>query len=190
MNELKLSWEKKVSMREIAQFYEDKLRELQAKNDILNSLLEAQLEKTRNIEERMKEVSNDLKKAESGIYLESHNMLRDVIGPDIDRLILNQNMTQRTYEASMTAKWHVSLELFMHLFDGDDELRKRAIAWLKMLRDEVGHASQLKMPKKIKGSDYTSAFNNAIEMALVYLTEYDRSLERLTEILEEEVEKQ
>ena len=34
-NELKLSWEKKVSLREIAQFYEDKIRELDGKTQRL-----------------------------------------------------------------------------------------------------------------------------------------------------------
>jgi hypothetical protein len=181
MNELKLSWEKKVSLREIAQFYEDKLRDLQAKNDILSSSLEIQLEKTRNIEERIKSLSKDMEKAESGIYLESHNILRAIVGADVDRLILNQNVTQRNYEASLTAKWHVSLELFMNLFNENDELRKMTIAWLKLLRDKGGKASQLKIPKGIKESDYRFAFKNAVEMAIVYLTEHDRTLERMRE---------
>ena len=189
MNELKLNWEKKVSLREIAQFYEDKLRDLQAKNDILSSSLEIQLERIKNLEERMKSLSKDMEKAESGIYLESHNILKNVVGEDVDRLILNQNITQRTYEASMTAKWHVSLELFMNLFDENDELRKKTIAWLKLLRDKRGRASQLKIPKGIKESDYKIAFKNAVEMALVYLTEHDRALERITKIVKTESEK-
>jgi hypothetical protein len=188
MDELKISWDKKISMREIAQFYEDKLRELQSKNDILNSSLIAQLEKMTNFEERIKDVESKVKNAEFGLYLEAQNVLKNVVGPEIDRLILNQNRTQQIYEASSTAKWHVSLELFMYLFD-DDEIRKRAIAWLKLLRDKVGKASQLKVPEEIKRSDYTRAFNNAIEMAMVYLTEADRTAARITKIVEEEIEK-
>ena len=187
-NELRLSWEKKVSMREIAQFYEDKLRDLQAKNDMLSSSLEVQLEKMRNLEERIKSVSKDIEKAESGIYLESHNILRAVVGADVDRLILNQNVTQRHYEASLITKWHVSLELFMNLFNENDELRKRTIAWLKHLRDKGSKASQLKIPKEIDESDYKFAFRNAVEAAIVYLTESDRTLERITEVVKKEVE--
>ena len=188
-DEIRLSWEKKVSMREIAQFYEDKIREIQGKNDALNSSLTIQLEKMALLEERIKGMESDLKKAESGLYLEAHSLLRNVVGPEIDQLILNQNRTQQIYEASSTAKWHVSLELFMYLFD-DEELRRRAIAWLKLLRDKIGRPSQLKVPKSIKGSDYTMAFNNAIEMALVYLTEPDRTAARVTKIVEEEFAKE
>ena len=189
-DEIRLSWEKKVSMREIAQFYEDKIREIQGKNDALNSSLTIQLEKMTLLEERIKGMESDLKKAESGLYLEAHSLLRNVVGPEIDQLVLNQNRSQQIYEASSTAKWHVSLELFMHLFDDDDELRKRAIAWLKLLRDKIGKASQLKLPKEIKRSEYTMAFNNAIEMALVYLTEPDRTFARVLKIVEDEFAKE
>lgn len=47
-NELKLSWDKKISMREIAQFYEDKIRELDGKTQRLteqNKMLSEQSEK-------------------------------------------------------------------------------------------------------------------------------------------------
>ena len=188
MNELKLSWEKKVSMREIAQFYEDKLRELQAKNDLLSSSLGIQLEKMRGLEERMKALSNDMEAAVSGIYLESHRMLWEVIRPEVETLVSNDYRTQQTCEASLTAKWHVALELFMNLFNENDELRKRTIAWLKHLRDKGSKASQLKIPKEIDESDYKFAFRNAVEAAIVYLTESDRTLERITEVVKKEVE--
>ena len=189
MNELKLSWEKKVSMREIAQFYEDKLRELQAKNDLLSSSLGIQLEKMRGLEERMKALSNDMEAAVSGIYLESHRMLWEVIRPEVETLVSNDYRTQQTCEASLTAKWHVALELFMNLFNENDGLRKMTISWLKLLRDKGSKASQLKIPKGIKESDYKFAFNNAVEMAIVYLTEHDRTRERIIEIVRKETGK-
>lgn len=43
MDEIKMSWEKKVSMREIAQFYEDKLRDLDAKQSKMISELNKQI---------------------------------------------------------------------------------------------------------------------------------------------------
>jgi len=42
-DELRMSWNKKVSMREIAQFYEDKLRELDAKQNKLMDQIDARL---------------------------------------------------------------------------------------------------------------------------------------------------
>lgn len=47
-DEIKMSWEKKVSMREIAQFYEDKLRELDGKYQILTEQLEKSIPKIRS----------------------------------------------------------------------------------------------------------------------------------------------
>jgi len=43
-DELRMSWNKKVSMREIAQFYEDRLRELDAKQNKLINQIDAKLE--------------------------------------------------------------------------------------------------------------------------------------------------
>ena len=47
-DEIKMSWEKKVSMREIAQFYEDKLRELDGKYQFLTEQLEKSIPKIRS----------------------------------------------------------------------------------------------------------------------------------------------
>ena len=52
-NELKLSWEKKVSLREIAQFYEDKIRELDGKTQRLT-------EQTRMLSERSEKLMDEL----------------------------------------------------------------------------------------------------------------------------------
>ena len=188
MDELKLSWEKKVTMKEIAQFYEDKLRELQIKNDILNSSIAVQQEKMMKLEEKTKDVSNVLKKAESGLYMEASG-IKDNIEAKIDRFILAQKQFNLSYEASKMAVWHVSLELFMHLFNEDDELRKRAIAWLRLLRDKIGVPSQVEVPREIVGAYYSITFNGAVEMALSYLTEHDRTVSSVTKIIEEEMNK-
>jgi hypothetical protein len=186
MDELKLSWDKKVTMREIAQFYEDKLRELQSKNDVLNLSIIAQQEKIKKFEEKMREVSNDLKKAESGLYMEASAM-KNTMEAKMDQFILEQKQANLSYEASKMAMWHVSLELFMHLFEEDDELRKRAIAWLHLLRDKIHVASQVEVSKEIKGTYYNIAFNGAVEMALSYLTAQDRTVSRITKMVEGEL---
>jgi len=57
-DELKMSWNKKVSMREIAQFYEDKLRELDAKQTVLMEEIDRKQE---SIDIKMKEIENSLR---------------------------------------------------------------------------------------------------------------------------------
>jgi len=59
-DELRMSWNKKVSLREIAQFYEDKLRELDAKQTVM---MEEISKKEANIETRMKIIENSLENA-------------------------------------------------------------------------------------------------------------------------------
>jgi len=59
-DELKMSWNKKVSLREIAQFYEDRLRELDAKQ---MGLMEEIRKREVNIETRMKTIENSLENA-------------------------------------------------------------------------------------------------------------------------------
>jgi len=57
-DELRMSWNKKVSMREIAQFYEDKLRELSAKQ---TGLMEEINRKQTSIDTKMEELGNSLR---------------------------------------------------------------------------------------------------------------------------------
>jgi len=57
-DELRMSWNKKVSMREIAQFYEDKLRELSAKQ---TGMMEEINRKQASIDMKVEELENSLK---------------------------------------------------------------------------------------------------------------------------------
>ena len=52
-DELKISWEKKISMREIAQFYEDKIRELDGKTQRLTEQTKTLSEKSQKMMDEM-----------------------------------------------------------------------------------------------------------------------------------------
>jgi len=73
-DELKMSWNKKVSLREIAQFYEDRLRELDAKQ---MGLMEEIRKREVNIETRMKTIENSLENAKD--FVEKFNETKEYI---------------------------------------------------------------------------------------------------------------
>jgi len=56
-DEISMSWNKKVSLKEIAQFYENKLRELDAKQNLLNQEIDKALQK---IEQKTQDLENSI----------------------------------------------------------------------------------------------------------------------------------
>ena len=66
MTEISMSWNKKVSLREIAMFYEDKLRELQGKYDAMINNLNEQIsrlqEKTQELDGKIAEYTKQMDK--------------------------------------------------------------------------------------------------------------------------------
>ena len=57
MADISMSWNKKVSLREIAMFYEDKLRELQGKQDAMINNLNEQIS---SLQEKIKELDSKI----------------------------------------------------------------------------------------------------------------------------------
>jgi len=82
-DELRMSWNKKVSMREIAQFYEDKLRELNVKQTVL---MEEISKKAINIEMKIKVLENSLENAKN--FVEEYNEMKKYIEEAKDAITL------------------------------------------------------------------------------------------------------
>ena len=57
MTDISMSWNKKVSMREVAMFYEDKLRELRGKQDAMINDLNEQIPR---LQEKIRELDGEL----------------------------------------------------------------------------------------------------------------------------------
>ena len=73
MSDISASWNKKVSMREVAMFYEDKLRELQGKQDAMINDLNEQISR---LQEKIKEL--DGKIAEYTKLMDKHEEVLDL----------------------------------------------------------------------------------------------------------------
>ena len=87
-DEIRLSWEKKVSLREIAQFYEDKLRELDARMQRLtNNVRELTQENSQLVDKIKKEVEERNK-----VELAVHSELMNLISSSVEHHVLHEGM--------------------------------------------------------------------------------------------------
>lgn len=77
-DEIRMNWNKKVSMREIAQFYEEKLRELDSKQSLILSDLKNRLDGLSRIIQENEEKANWIDKWVSQFSGEANNQIREM----------------------------------------------------------------------------------------------------------------
>lgn len=130
---IRMSWEKKVSMSEIAQFYEDKLRELDAKNTVLE-------ERQKSMETRMDELGVKLETTFHAYFTSRKGvsqLVDEAILGTVDPLIKATrdavNFMQEDLKAVISVQWNLTLTLFSILFQANEELRKEALTWLDVM---------------------------------------------------------
>ena len=98
-DEVKLSWEKKISVREIAQFYEDKIRELDGKFQLLTEQSKALSE---NLEAKIEDLNQKAKIALEFLskYDDIKNMIESERKISFDSLRSTFEMLQKKAESS------------------------------------------------------------------------------------------
>ena len=77
-DEIRMNWNKKVSMREIAQFYEEKLRELDSKQSLILSDLKNRLDGLTRIIQENEDKANDVSKTMDQLNSEADSQIKEM----------------------------------------------------------------------------------------------------------------
>ena len=113
MTEISMSWNKKVSLREIAMFYENKLRELQGKQDAMINNLNEQISRFR---EKIQELNGKITEYEKQI-----NEGKEVIAKQMDHHRDVLDLFTSTDEERMTSLLRQLVNEIRPLIDRDYE---------------------------------------------------------------------